>query len=226
MLAEQIVDDRLAGRTVEIAGRLVGQQERRTGDKGAGDRDGLLLAARKLSRIMPQPMPGPTLSAPPRPAPRRRAARPVRAGSRHLARRHRRQQMEALEHDPDMIPPQPRQAALVEHGEILPGDHVRPALGRSMPATTIIRLDLPDPDGPTSATVSPGPIASEMPRRISRPGPARALPDVTSEPIEEQGPAARSAAPDRKKTATFNLQTRRSSSAIWRSRRFSTRPAA
>src|SRR5689334_5279559 len=40
-----------------------------------------------------------------------------------------------------------------------------------MPAKTIIRLDLPDPDGPTSATVSPGMIASEMPRRMST-GPA------------------------------------------------------
>src|SRR5260370_11701964 len=47
----------------------------------------------------------------------------------------------------------------------------RPRLGRSSPARTIIRLDLPDPDGPTRATVSPGSMASETPRRMS-PGPA------------------------------------------------------
>ena len=59
MLVEQVVDDRLAGRAVEIAGRLVGQQQRRAGDKGARDRDTLLLAAGKLPRIMPEAMPEP-----------------------------------------------------------------------------------------------------------------------------------------------------------------------
>jgi lipid-A-disaccharide synthase len=40
-----------------------------------------------------------------------------------------------------------------------------------MPAMTIIRLDFPEPDGPTSATVSPGMIASETLRNMST-GPA------------------------------------------------------
>src|SRR5690348_11512168 len=59
VLVEQRLDDRLAGRAVEIAGRLIGQQQRRAGDKGAGDRDALLLAAGKLPRIMSEAMPEP-----------------------------------------------------------------------------------------------------------------------------------------------------------------------
>ena len=35
VLLEQLIDHRLAGRAVEIAGRLVGQQQRRAGDKSA-----------------------------------------------------------------------------------------------------------------------------------------------------------------------------------------------
>src|SRR5579883_2820113 len=49
---EEKVDDRLAGRLVEIAGRLVGDENRRPRRQGSGERDALLLAARKLRRIM------------------------------------------------------------------------------------------------------------------------------------------------------------------------------
>jgi len=127
MLVEQIIDDRLAGRAVEIAGRLVGQQQRGAGDKGARNRDALLLAAGKLPRIMPEAMPEPD--------PRQRSL-----GQREgiampgqferdrdvLARRHRRQQVETLEYDPDMVPAQPRQPVLVERRQILPGDDNSP----------------------------------------------------------------------------------------------------
>ena len=37
---------------VEVAGRLVGEQQRRVGDDGARDRDALLLSARQLPRIV------------------------------------------------------------------------------------------------------------------------------------------------------------------------------
>ncbi len=43
-----------------------------------------------------------------------------------LARRHRRQQVKALEHNPDMAPAQPRQPVLVERRQILPGDDNSP----------------------------------------------------------------------------------------------------
>ena len=188
MLVEQIIDDRLAGRAIEIAGRLVGQQQRRPGDKGAGDRDALLLAAGKLPRIMPQAMPEPD------PPQRRLGHRERIALSGQferdrdiLARRHRRQQVKALEHDPDMMPPHRASPLSSSAARSCPATMIRPALGRSMPAATIIRLDFPDPDGPTSATVSPGPIASEMPRKIST-GPA--APSGSGEPIIRAGRAA------------------------------------
>ena len=53
---EQAVDDEPAGRAVEIAGRLVGEQQRGLGNQGARDRHALLLAARKLPGIMAEAM--------------------------------------------------------------------------------------------------------------------------------------------------------------------------
>ena len=44
----QRVEELVAGRVVEVAGRLVGEQERRPGDERAGDGDALLLAGRQL----------------------------------------------------------------------------------------------------------------------------------------------------------------------------------
>ena len=46
--APQRVEDLAAGRVVEVAGRLVGEQEGRPGDEGPGDGDALLLAGRQL----------------------------------------------------------------------------------------------------------------------------------------------------------------------------------
>ena len=46
---EQQVDDLPAGLAVEIAGRLVGQQQRGPADEGAGEGDPLLLAAGQLA---------------------------------------------------------------------------------------------------------------------------------------------------------------------------------
>ena len=53
---EQQIDDLLAGVFVEIAGRLVGDQDRRIGRQRARERDALLLAAGKFRRIMVQPL--------------------------------------------------------------------------------------------------------------------------------------------------------------------------
>ena len=46
------VEDLLGALRVEVAGRLVGDEERRVGDDGARDRDALLLSARELARIV------------------------------------------------------------------------------------------------------------------------------------------------------------------------------
>src|SRR5262245_49747521 len=53
---EQQVDDLAAGFGVEIAGRLVSQQQPRAGCRGTGQRDALLLAARQLAGIVGQPL--------------------------------------------------------------------------------------------------------------------------------------------------------------------------
>ena len=54
MLGEQQIDDLLAGGLVEIAGRLVRDEDRGIGRQRARQRDALLLAAGKLRRIMVQ----------------------------------------------------------------------------------------------------------------------------------------------------------------------------
>ena len=41
---------------VEVAGRLVGQEQGRLGDQGAGDGDALLLPAGQLGRLVGQPV--------------------------------------------------------------------------------------------------------------------------------------------------------------------------
>src|SRR5580658_4229888 len=47
----------------------------------------------------------------------------------------------------------------------MPATATRPRLGRSRPPVTIISVDLPEPEGPTRLTVSPGATRSETPRR-------------------------------------------------------------
>ena len=54
--AEQKLDHLLSGLLVEIAGRLVGDEDRGIRRERAGERDALLLAARQLRGIMRQPL--------------------------------------------------------------------------------------------------------------------------------------------------------------------------
>ena len=130
---EQEVHDLLAGGAVEIAGRLVGQQELGPTHEGAGDGDALLLAARELRGVVADAM-----------ARARRAAAPTGElegigatgelqRQRHvLVRRHGRNEMEALEDDADVVAPQPR-PGVVERPEILAGD-LDPARGGALQA--------------------------------------------------------------------------------------------
>ena len=52
---EEQVDDCGAGGSIEIAGRLVGEDQRGAGGQRAGDRHARLLAAGKLGRIVREP---------------------------------------------------------------------------------------------------------------------------------------------------------------------------
>jgi len=53
---EQEIDDLGTGRLVEIAGRLVGDQDRWVRGPRPGESDALLLAARQFGRIVPAPI--------------------------------------------------------------------------------------------------------------------------------------------------------------------------
>ena len=56
----------------------------------------------------------------------------------------------------------------------VPATAMRPAVGRSSPAATIRSEDLPEPEGPVSATVSPGGTVSDTPLQdVDRPRRAR-----------------------------------------------------
>ena len=154
---EEQVDDGLAGSLVEIAGRLVRHQDRRIRHDGAGDRHALLLAARKLRRIMVQamaeadrlqlglgPLEGLVLAG-------------ELEGQRHVLQgRHGRDEVEGLEHDADPPAAKARERILVEAAR----DRCRrrrsgPNPGRSSPAMVMSRVDLPEPEGPTRPTASP-----------------------------------------------------------------------
>ena len=81
-------------------------------------------------------------------------------------RRHGRDQVERLEHDADMVAAEAGQLVLVQSAQILPATRSNPLVGRSSPAMIIIMVDLPDPDGPTTLTVSPRLTVRSMPRRM------------------------------------------------------------
>src|SRR4051794_14533317 len=116
---EEQVDDRVAGLVVEVAGRLVGNENRRVRRDRPSNGDALLLAARKLRRIMVQPL-------------AQAHSRKLALGSRKgvlgvgklerqgdvLERRHGRHEMEGLEHDADAPAAKARERVLVEAAEI------------------------------------------------------------------------------------------------------------
>src|SRR5690606_26410380 len=113
------LDDRMAGHRIEIAGWLVGQQNRRVVGQRARDGDALLLAAGELRGIVVGAL-------------RQAHLLEQRAGSRRgladagdlhgyehvLERRQRRQQMEELEDEADTRAAQAREAVLVERGDV------------------------------------------------------------------------------------------------------------
>jgi hypothetical protein len=155
------------GRLVEIAGRLVGDNDGGIGCERAGERDALLFAAGQFRRIMMQSLceadGGKLLLG---------ACKSIAlAGEfeRHrdvLQRRHGRDQMEGLENDADIFAAKARQLSSSSMRQILPGHDHRTGVGRSSPVITISSVDLPEPDGPSRLTASPRPILRSMSRRI------------------------------------------------------------
>src|SRR5215470_20100053 len=106
------VHDGVSVLAVEGGGRLVGENRRRVADDGARDRDALLLAAAKLARIgfdlVREPDRGQgILGSLDRGAPAFPAY--VEDQADIVERRECRKEMVGLEHEPDMIAPQPRE---------------------------------------------------------------------------------------------------------------------
>ena len=123
MPAKQKLDHLLSGLLVEIAGRFVGNENRRVRRERARQCDALLLAARQLRRIMRQPLRKPDAGKL-----RRRAFMGVAdAGQfqRHrdiFQRGHGRDQMKGLKHDADIAAAKSRQRVFAQVGEVLAGD--------------------------------------------------------------------------------------------------------
>ena len=141
----------LSGGLVEIAGRLVGDDDGGIGRQRAGERDALLLAAGQLGRIM--------IEAAAKPDRGNLALRAcecvVRAGKleRHgdvLQRRHGRNQVEGLEDDADILAAETRESSSLSLRRSSRRPH-RAGVGRSSPVITISSVDLPEPDGPEQA---------------------------------------------------------------------------
>jgi hypothetical protein len=116
---EQQVDDLPSGFPVEVAGRLVGQKQARLGRDGAGERNALLFAARQLRRVMREAM-----AEPDRVEFGRGQVEGVRASGqleRHgdiLQRRHRRDQVKRLEHDPERVAAEQGERVLVHSRKV------------------------------------------------------------------------------------------------------------
>ena len=122
----QELEDLAAGLGVEVAGRLVREDDGRLRDQRAGDRDALLLAARELGRTVAAAIleadrldqlvaPGLVRVL----ARDRQRQRDVLLGAQH------RQQVEELEDEADVLAAELRQVGVVERGDLVAGDRHR-----------------------------------------------------------------------------------------------------
>ena len=124
------IDDLRPGRLVEIASRLVGDQDRRVWREGAGKRYALLLAAGELGRIVLAAL----AQADGRKLGCRTLVGVVEAGKfeRHgnvFQRRHGRNEVKGLKHDTDIAPAEAGQRVFVERVEVLARDHDGAGIG-------------------------------------------------------------------------------------------------
>ena len=128
-------------------------------DERAGNRAALQLAARELRRIVPQPLgQADAIGRAPRAAGAATVDRWPREQQRQrdvLEQRQRRQQVEELEDEADALAPDPGQLVVAEASRATDSSRTIPEVGRSIAPQRCSSVDLPQPDGPTSATKSP-----------------------------------------------------------------------
>ena len=152
-------EDLVAGLRVEIAGRLVGEQDRRIDRQRARDGDALALAARQLVGQMRR---GGGRAAPGAAA-RGRARRPScrgqprRCSGRPTFSRH--DSVGSRLKNWKMKPILSRRTRVSSSSDRparrSPSMRTSPEVGRSRPPMRLSSVDLPEPDGPTIDTISP-----------------------------------------------------------------------
>ena len=121
---EEEIDDLAAGLAVEIAGRLIGEQEARARDERAGERHTLLLATGELCRKMRHAMREPDLAEQLCGALEGiRLTAKLQRQRDVLLRRHGRHEMEGLEDNADAGAAREGERILAHGGEIVPGNH-------------------------------------------------------------------------------------------------------
>ena len=129
---------------VQVAGRLVGEDELGPGDERAGAGDALLLAARQLGGAMVQAVGDAELSHQLR-EPRlvHRRARQVGRQGDVLRGGQRGDEIERLEHEPDPVAPQLRQLGVPERPDLLLADEGVPRGRRVQPRQAVHQRRLP-----------------------------------------------------------------------------------
>ena len=196
-LAQQRMQ-RVGGRLVEIAGRLVGQQQRRLHHQRPRHGHALLLAARQHPRPVLEP-----LAEADAPSSVARHGRAFRRGSRAIrigistfsSGVELRQQVVELEDEPDVAVAELDQRRVAHRRQVVPADARSPASARSRPPSRCSSVLLPTPDAPTIATISPWP--PRAPGRAARESAARPRCRTCSGRVtrDERRHATRSAAP-------------------------------
>ena len=163
----QQADDLVAGLRVQVAGRLVAQDQRRVGDHRPRQRNTLLLAAGKLRRAVlaaiGQTHTGQRLVGPLQGRCTRHAVQDERHGD-VLPRREHGDQVEELEDEADARAAQRRERVVVQRAQVGVAKQTLPLVGRSSPPSKYSSVLLPEPLGPIIATNSPGSTLRLTPR--------------------------------------------------------------